>query len=59
MLASLAALAGAAQIAVYSAVKAFQVNYGEGLWAEMSRAASTYAPRSSARPGPRPWSATE
>jgi len=36
MVASLAALAGAAQIAVYSAVKAFQVNFGEGLWAEMS-----------------------
>jgi short-subunit dehydrogenase len=36
MLASLAALAGAAQIAVYSAVKAFQVNFGEGLWAEMA-----------------------
>jgi short-subunit dehydrogenase len=36
MLASMAALAGAAQIAVYSAVKAFQVNFGEGLWAEMS-----------------------
>jgi short-subunit dehydrogenase len=35
-LASMAALAGAAQIAVYSAVKAFQVNFGEGLWAEMS-----------------------
>jgi uncharacterized protein len=36
MAASLAALAGAAQIAVYSAVKAFQVNLGEGLWAEMA-----------------------
>jgi uncharacterized protein len=36
MLASMAALAGAAQIAVYSAVKAFQVNFGEGLWAELS-----------------------
>lgn len=36
MVASLAALAGAAQIAVYSAVKAFQVNFGEGLWAEMA-----------------------
>jgi uncharacterized protein len=36
VLASLAALAGAAQVAVYSAVKAFQVNFGEGLWAEMS-----------------------
>ena len=36
MVASMAALAGAAQIAVYSAVKAFQVNFGEGLWAEMS-----------------------
>ena len=35
MTASMAALAGAAQIAVYSAVKAFQVNFGEGLWAEM------------------------
>ena len=34
--ASMAALAGAARIAVYSAVKAFQVNFGEGLWAEMS-----------------------
>jgi short-subunit dehydrogenase len=36
MVASLAALAGAAQIAVYSAVKAFQVNFGEGMWAEMA-----------------------
>jgi uncharacterized protein len=36
MLASLACLAGAAQIAVYSAVKAFQVNFGEGMWAEMA-----------------------
>jgi len=36
MVASMAALAGAARIAVYSAVKAFQVNFGEGLWAEMS-----------------------
>jgi short-subunit dehydrogenase len=36
MAASMAALAGAAQIAVYSAVKAFQVNLGEGMWAEMA-----------------------
>jgi short-subunit dehydrogenase len=36
MVASLAALAGAAQVAVYSAVKAFQVNFGEGMWAEMA-----------------------
>jgi short-subunit dehydrogenase len=36
MTASMAALAGAAQVAVYSAVKAFQVNLGEGLWAEMA-----------------------
>jgi short-subunit dehydrogenase len=36
MVASLAALAGAVRIAVYSAVKAFQVNFGEGLRAEMS-----------------------
>src|ERR1700761_854746 len=36
MTSSLAALAGAAQVAVYSAVKAFQVNLGEGMWAEMA-----------------------
>jgi uncharacterized protein len=36
MAASMAALAGAAQVAVYSAVKAFQVNFGEGMWAEMA-----------------------
>jgi short-subunit dehydrogenase len=36
VVASMAALAGAAQIAVYSAVKAFQVNLGEGMWAEMA-----------------------
>jgi short-subunit dehydrogenase len=36
MVASLTALAGVAQIAVYSAVKAFQVNFGEGMWAEMA-----------------------
>lgn len=36
MVGSLAALAGAAQVAVYSAVKAFQVNFGEGMWAEMA-----------------------
>jgi short-subunit dehydrogenase len=36
MTASMAALAGAAQVAVYSAVKAFQVNLGEGMWAEMA-----------------------
>lgn len=34
--ASLAALSGAARIAVFSAVKAFQVNLGEGMWAEMA-----------------------
>ncbi|MGH3678610.1 MAG: SDR family NAD(P)-dependent oxidoreductase [Mycobacterium sp.] len=32
---SLACLAGAAHIAVYSAVKAFNVNLAEGLWAEL------------------------
>jgi short-subunit dehydrogenase len=36
MVSSLAALAGAAQIAVFSGVKAFQVNLGEGMWAEMA-----------------------
>lgn len=36
MLSSMAALAGAARIAVYSGVKAFQVNFGEGLWAELA-----------------------
>jgi short-subunit dehydrogenase len=33
---SLACLAGAATLAVYSAVKAFNVNFAEGLWAELS-----------------------
>jgi short-subunit dehydrogenase len=32
---SLACLAGAARLAVYSAVKAFNVNFAEGLWAEL------------------------
>ena len=32
---SLACLAGAATLAVYSAVKAFNVNFAEGLWAEL------------------------
>jgi short-subunit dehydrogenase len=32
---SLACLSGAALLAVYSAVKAFNVNFAEGLWAEL------------------------
>jgi short-subunit dehydrogenase len=32
---SLACLSGAARLAVYSAVKAFNVNFAEGLWAEL------------------------
>jgi short-subunit dehydrogenase len=32
---SLACLAGAARVAVYSAVKMFDVNFAEGLWAEL------------------------
>jgi uncharacterized protein len=32
---SLACLAGATRLAVYSAVKAFNVNFAEGLWAEL------------------------
>ena len=32
---SLACLAGASLLAVYSAVKAFNVNFAEGLWAEL------------------------
>ena len=34
LVASLACLAGSATLAVYSAVKAFQHNFAEGLWAE-------------------------
>jgi short-subunit dehydrogenase len=35
VVASLACLAGSATLAVYSAVKAFQHNFAEGLWAEL------------------------
>jgi short-subunit dehydrogenase len=35
LVASLACLAGSATLAVYSAVKAFQHNFAEGLWAEL------------------------
>ena len=35
VVASLACLAGSATLAVYSAVKAFQLNFAEGLWAEL------------------------
>lgn len=35
LVASLACIAGAATLAVYSAVKAFQHNFAEGLWAEL------------------------
>lgn len=35
LVASLACLAGAATLAMYSAVKAFQHNFAEGLWAEL------------------------
>ena len=35
IVASLACLAGSATLAVYSAVKAFQLNFAEGLWAEL------------------------
>jgi uncharacterized protein len=35
LVASLACVAGSATIAVYSAVKAFQHNFAEGLWAEL------------------------
>lgn len=35
LIASLACVAGSATLAVYSAVKAFQHNFAEGLWAEM------------------------
>jgi len=35
LVASLACLAGSATLAVYSAVKAFQNNFAEGLWAEL------------------------
>jgi uncharacterized protein len=35
LVASLACVAGAATLAVYSAVKAFQHNFAEGLWAEL------------------------
>lgn len=35
LVASLACLAGSARLAMYSAVKAFQHNFAEGLWAEM------------------------
>jgi len=35
LIASLACLAGSATLAVYSAVKAFQHNFAEGLWAEL------------------------
>ena len=34
-MASLACVAGSATLAVYSAVKAFQHNFAEGLWAEL------------------------
>jgi uncharacterized protein len=36
IVASLACLAGSATLAMYSAVKAFQHNFAEGLWAELS-----------------------
>jgi short-subunit dehydrogenase len=35
LIASLACLAGSATLAIYSAVKAFQHNFAEGLWAEL------------------------
>jgi short-subunit dehydrogenase len=35
LIGSLACLAGSATVAVYSAVKAFNVNFAEGLWAEL------------------------
>src|SRR5260370_511837 len=35
LVASLACLAGSATLAMYSAVKAFQHNFAEGLWAEL------------------------
>jgi short-subunit dehydrogenase len=35
IIASLACLAGSATLAIYSAVKAFQHNFAEGLWAEL------------------------
>jgi uncharacterized protein len=35
LVASLACLAGSATLAIYSAVKAFQHNFAEGLWAEL------------------------
>jgi short-subunit dehydrogenase len=35
LVASLACLAGSATLAIYSAVKAFQLNFAEGLWAEL------------------------
>ncbi len=35
LVASLACVAGSATVAVYSAVKAFQHNFAEGLWAEL------------------------
>ena len=38
LVASLACVAGSATLAVYSAVKAFQHNFAEGLWAELAPA---------------------
>ena len=35
LVASLACVAGSATLAIYSAVKAFQHNFAEGLWAEL------------------------